>query len=64
MGLAWWRPNKWEFRELVWRDFGVLSQSLHEIKEIKTGQPLHTSAWPARLPKQRHNCRNVRVLQF
>jgi hypothetical protein len=33
-----------------WRDCGVLSLSL---QEIKTGQPLPASAWPARLPGQR-----------
>jgi hypothetical protein len=33
-----------------WRDFGALSERLHEIK---TGQLLPSSAWPARPPGQR-----------
>jgi hypothetical protein len=28
---------------------------------LKTGQPLPTSAWPARPPGQRHKCRNMPV---
>ena len=59
---AWgWRGNDppvGTYRAL-WRDCGVLSESLYEIK---TGWPLPSSAWPGRLLGQRHKCRRVPVL--